>query len=456
MARSVATRYHIPDAGSYGGQLIGTGSLGSLGRWRIAGEPGAVTAGDREILRELGARKAEIAALPVHAERAERWRRMNDLDPVKPMVWITEEPWHELDGEGELTPRAESEFARDLEQELRRTLYEWEHTPCDLIVEPVMFAPIAFHDSGMGITGDSDLAITDSDNVIVSRHFHPTIRGEEDLHLIQRPELRLDEERTAATHHAMAEIFDGVIPVARRGLPGLSFSPWDELVRWTGIQEVLLDLALRPDYVHALMEKLMDAYLHRLDQAETLGLLASNNTNIRVGSGAYGYTSELPATDTASSGQPTRDLWGFATAQIFGSVSPPMHDEFALQYELRWLKRFGLNYYGCCEPLHDKIEILRQVPNLRKISMSAWADLEAATAKMGDRYVYSLKVNPSWMAGDEWNPEAFRAELRANLTVLKGCAVEVDLKDISTVNYDPPRLWEWARIATEVAEEFTN
>jgi hypothetical protein len=27
-----------------------------------------------------------------------------------------------------------------------------------------------------------------------------------------------------------------------------------------------------------------------------------------------------------------------------------MHEEFALQYEKRWLERFGLTYYGCCEP----------------------------------------------------------------------------------------------------------
>ena len=454
MAGNVATRYHIPDDGSYGGQVLETGKLGSPGRWRIFGDPEAVTPGDREILRWLGARKAEIAALSVHAERAKQWRRMNDLDPVKPMVWITEQPWHELNADGELTLRTESDFARDLELELRQTIYGWEHTPCDLIVEPEMYCPIAFTDSGMGLAGDTDLAITDSENVIVSRHFHPVISGEDDLHLIQRPELGLDEARTERCFAVMSEIFNGVIPVVRRGLPGLVFSPWDELVRWTGIQEVLLDLALRPEYVHALMEKLLDTYLYRLDQVEELGLLASNNTNIRVGSGAYGHTGELPAPQYTV--VPLADMWGFATAQLFGSVSPAMHHEFALQYEIRWLQRVGRNYYGCCEPLHDKIRILEQVPNLRKISMSPWADLAAARELMGERYVYSLKPNPSWMAGEGWEPEAFREELRGNLSILEGCAVEIPLKDISTVRRDPQRLWEWARVATEVAEEFST
>ena len=35
-----------------------------------------------------------------------------------------------------------------------------------------------------------------------------------------------------------------------------------------------------------------------------------------------------------------------------------------------------------------------------------------------------------------------------------GCHVELIMKDISTVRYHPKRLWEWAAIAMEVAEEF--
>ena len=30
------------------------------------------------------------------------------------------------------------------------------------------------------------------------------------------------------------------------------------------------------------------------------------------------------------------------------------------------------------------------------------------------------------------------------------------MKDISTVRYQPQRLWEWARIASEVANEFAH
>ncbi len=47
-----------------------------------------------------------------------------------------------------------------------------------------------------------------------------------------------------------------------------------------------------------------------------------------------------------------------------------------------------------------------------------------------------------------------RQELRAFLQRARGCVVELILKDVSTVRYQPRRLWEWARVASEVTEEF--
>ena len=66
-----------------------------------------------------------------------------------------------------------------------------------------------------------------------------------------------------------------------------------------------------------------------------------------------------------------------------------MHKEFGLNYGIKWLSRFGLAYYGCCEPLHNKMEILAKIPNLRKISISPWANIDEASEKMRGKYVIS-------------------------------------------------------------------
>lgn len=213
-----------------------------------------------------------------------------------------------------------------------------------------------------------------------------------------------------------------------------------------------MDLVLRPQLVHLAMERLVNAHLSRLEQLERLNLLSLNNTNVRVGSGGYGYTDELPQESFNPTHVRANDLWGSATSQIFSDVSPEMHEEFALKYEKRWLERFGLTYYGCCEPLHHKIHILRTVPNLRKISISPRADVEKAVEEIGTDYVISYKPNPAILATDDWDPESVRKQLRQALEKMRGCHVEIIMKDISTVRYQPQRLWQWAQIAVEEAE----
>lgn len=407
---------------------------------------------DREILRRLAGRIAEIAQLPVQKEKAEMWRRLNQLEPVRPMVWINEIPWHEFEDD-ELKLQTTHPFARQLEAGFRRTIYQWEHMPADMVVEPVIYSPPAYHDTGFGIREVSDIVKVDPRGV-ASRRFHPQIKDERDLEKIKTPQITLDKEATERNYQLMVDLFGDILEVRRGGVPGLWFAPWDQLVTWWGVEQAFLDMVMRPDLVHAAMERLVDAHLKRLEQLEQLGLLALNNRDVRVGSGGYGYTNELPKDGFDPNHVRAIDLWGCATAQILVGVSPEMHEEFGLKHERRWLERFGLSYYGCCEPLHHKVGILRRnIPNLRKISMSPWADLEVAAREVGRDYVISWKPNPAILASEEWSPDLARKEIRRALETLRGCAVEVIMKDISTVRYEPRRLWEWARIAVEEAEK---
>ncbi|MEI8122234.1 MAG: hypothetical protein WCI20_09285 [bacterium] len=81
---------------------------------------------------------------------------------------------------------------------------------------------------------------------------------------------------------------------------------------------------------------------------------------------------ELPAADCKGRYR-AKDVWGRCAAQIFGSVSPAMHDEFDLAYNQRLFEDCGLLYYGCCEPMDRKVDILRKrFKNLRKISIDQY------------------------------------------------------------------------------------
>jgi len=417
-------------------------------------QPSRIPPRDREILRELGGQVAEIAALPVHRDKAELWRRMNQLERVRPLVWINEICWHEMNVDDELTLRCGDDWARGVEGGLRRTLYQWRHLPGDMIVGDTFASPLAIRSTGFGIDEDVDIVRTDEASGVVSRRFHGQIVEPADIEKIRMPTVTHDESASESHYQRLCEVLGDLLPVRKVGIKGAWFAPWDNLIRWWGVEEAMIDLVDRPEMVNAVMSRLVDAYLCELDQWERLNLLTCNNDNTRVGSGAYGYTDELPAEGFDPAHVRPADLWGCATAQIFSDVSPAMHWEFALTHEMRWLGRWGLTYYGCCEPLDIKMPILRRVPNLRKISMSPWVDPARAAAELADRYVYSCKPSPAILAEDRWRPEQARAELRETLAKTRGCRIEIIMKDISTVRYQPQRLWEWSRIAMELAEEF--
>ncbi|MFW5845400.1 MAG: hypothetical protein ACOCXJ_04155, partial [Planctomycetota bacterium] len=200
------------------------------------------------------------------------------------------------------------------------------------------------------------------------------------------------------------------------------------------------------------LERLTSAHLGMLDQLVEQNLLGTNHDSHFVGSGGQGHCDELPAPGFDPERVRPQDLWGQATAQIFSEVSPAMHEEFSLPYDRRWLERFGLACYGCCEPLHRKVDVLRQIPNLRRISMSPWVDVSAGAAAVGRDYVFSRKPNPAIFATDRWDEERVRAGIRADLAAAAGCNVEFIMKDTRTCRKDPARVVSWARICREECE----
>ena len=212
---------------------------------------------------------------------------MNRLEVVKPMLWMNERPWHEI-GIYEQC-RCEYPFACFIEQKLRKEIYQWDHMSLDNVVENWIECPMAVTDTGFGIAEVSEERHT-NEGTIYSHGFIPQIKSPEDIDKIKDPVVTHDLKATEAQFHALNEAVGDIIPVRKRGVPHLWFAPWDELIRWWGVQEAMMDLVLRPQMVHDIMARLVEAYLRRLDQYLELNVLALNNYNHLFGSGGYGYT----------------------------------------------------------------------------------------------------------------------------------------------------------------------
>jgi len=408
-----------------------------------------VTPNDRDLLRRLAGETAEIAAMDVHAEKAELWRKLNRLEPVRPLVWINEICWDEMGPD--VQPTCEDAFLRGIETRLRRTLFQWRNLPADMIVDDWLGCPLAVTDSGYGL--DTEVHHTDADLPKSAVDYVPVIRNADDVEKIRTPEVHVDHELSAARAAILTDILGDLLPVRGVGITSTWFSPWDTLVQWYGIEELYTDMMDRPDLVRHASARMCDAMLGKYEQYEALGLLSLNNRNVRVGSGGLGITDELPAPDFDAEHVRMIDMWGNSAPQIFSEVSPEMHWQFALKQEMRFLERFGLNCYGCCEPYHKKIDILRRIPRLRRISMSPFVNIAEGAEAIGQNFIYSAKPNPAVLAANTWDPAPARANLREILDTTAGLHVELILKDIHTVRGEPQRLFEWTRIAMKMVGE---
>ena len=405
-----------------------------------------------ETVRELAKKVAELAALPIQKERIRLWKKLNGLQPERPMFMIDQVCWGEMNYEDELTLRCEDPVLRGIEWQLRETLYRDRHMADDRPIRNYVKAGKSF-----SVTNINLPAITqDGGKGGAQTHVYvDQIPDDEALErVLKMPVVTHDEEASKRTAELYNEILDGILGVKMTGYDGY-FHYWDRISWWRGVEAIMYDIADNPDFIHRILKKTIAMHMCMLDQIEKLGLITAGMDTVHC-TGAYndvmeGYSddpNEKPNTHTA------KNSWTYSAAQLFSMVSPEMHDEFDVQYIIPWYKRFGLGYYGCCEPDDIKVDVLRKLPNLRKISMSPWVNVELGAEKIGKDFVFSRKPNPSNLAWDIYPEETILKEFRQTLdaTSKNGCPVEFILKDLTTVRNDPSRLWKWAATARDLCK----
>ncbi len=412
---------------------------------------------DLPVLRALAARVAELASRPQEAEKRELWRRHNDLQSSRlPIFCDPENGWNEIIPEGELC--CESTLARRWEMVLRKEIFWAEELKDDKVIEQWFDIGYTHSEDDWGFQvrqrgGDGG-----------AYAWEPVIRDEADLERLHPPAFEIDQETTRRTVEEARRVFEGLLEVRLSGVWWWSLGMTLDLALLRGLEGVMLDMIERPGLVHRLMAVLRDGYLRKLDRLETGGLL-SLNTDRYVGSGGFGYTRQLPspAAPQAAGGQAkppglqggpvrTRQMWGFCESQETVGVSPDMFAEFIFPYQLPFLERFGLNCYGCCEPLDGRWHVVRRTPRLRRVSVSPWADLAKMASMLEDRYVLSLKAAPSDLAVPCLHEEVVRSKIRHALEVTRGCRVELIMKDNHTLGGNPRNAVRWVRIARQEAE----
>jgi hypothetical protein len=96
---------------------------------------------------------------------------------------------------------------------------------------------------------------------------------------------------------------------------------------------------------------------------------------------------------------------------------------------------------------------MQNIPKLRWISVSPWANQEIAADKLKNNYVYVYKPNPSRICSPEPDYVAAEKDIRNMLKIAKGCVVNIIMKDTSTFCNEPERIERWTDIAMNLVTE---
>ena len=365
---------------------------------------------------------------------------------------IDEVPWGEI-----RDPALTNVCAPDLgwiEAHLRLTLYQWEHFQVDRVVPPVFYVGRqARWLRGIGLDVQDRQIKGDTGAYIASHAYTDQLSTDEDLAKLHPPEFVYDHASTEAMLAAAKEVFAGLMDVEVVGWGGLGFSIWDRIAVYRGVDNLLLDLAERPDFMHKIARRFMEIGQAQFKQLEEQGLLDSRQHLLHC---TPACARELPAADFTGHFR-AKDAWGRCAAQIFGSVSPAMHDEFDLAYNQELFRDCGLLYYGCCEPMDRKIDILRKrFKNLRKISITPWADAHRAAEAIGRDYVMAAKPNPAFVATVPFNPEPVKQEIAryCEACLKHDTTLEFVLKDISTIAGNPENLTRLAETVNATIDPY--
>ncbi len=399
---------------------------------------------DRIILRRLATEYAEIANLDIQNKSKDNWRALHGLAPNKPLFLIDQICWEELTPNSEfLQTECEDEFAKELEDLLKKTIYKWKFFPSDMVVKPYLELPKTVYNSGIGVVS----APTDDDPHAESHLYEDLLEDEEALQKLHVPTIRYEKEISEKRKEIAEEYFGDILPVK---LVGDIFweAFWDRIVFWRGASPVLYDLMDRPEYLHEIMAKVVEIEHKVIDQYEAQNLFRAEDAMCHC---VETYCDELPKPGYDPNNTRAIDCWVSGAAQIFSEVSPAMHDEFEIEYVKPIYERFGLVNYGCCEPLHNKIDIIKKIKNVRAISISPWADVRKAAEQMENKYVMARKPNPAFLASSTADYDSVRADIRNTIDICKdtNTPLMMILKDITTVRGESDRITKWCEVVRE-------
>ncbi|MBT3319476.1 MAG: hypothetical protein HN948_06370 [Clostridia bacterium] len=406
-----------------------------------------ISSREKAHLRALASTLAQVAAQPKQEQKRNLWLKHNALEQTRPLVFcLPENAWNEILDESALF--CENETARYFETRLTKEILWATEFETDRVAVAQFRVPYIYSRTGWGVK--EEIIGQGGNNAYT---WNPSIASFDDIHKLRAPKIHVDYIATGRLFDAAQDTFGDILQVTKKGLWWWSLGLTMDLIKFRGLQQFLIDMYDNPDGIHELMAFIRNAKMEMLDFLEQNNLLSLNNDRTHLGIGGHGFSNQLPQNDFAGVVR-TADMWGFSESQETVGVSGEMFAEFILPYQIPLAERFGLNAYGCCEPLDNRIEhVLNGIPNLRKVAVSPWSDLKNMAARLQDKYIISYKPNPAMLAVDCLDEKEIRRNLKADMKIARkhNARLEVFMQDTYTLFGNRENLSKWCRIARQVS-----
>ena len=408
-----------------------------------------------QALRTLAGRWMEHAANPVMAQRRRQWKAVKDLASEKPMILVETCALSDYIGRDELV--CADPFARNVERSLYEVVRHADEIGDDIVVDPWFRVPWVLEISDYGVPAQKRGAAVSG-----TPRSPAQLENAGRLHQRSRCVNRME---SLHNKELLEDIFGDILPVRLGGWdpfhrdPG--YRPWLGSL-YAGLSTDLLDLIGSDNlgaWAHdnpALLQRIMAVicgdWKAHFRFMEKEGLLYANTDTWMPCPGSYGFVSDLPAPSADGTPATLRDCWCWTDVPESALIPSGIFRDFLLPSLAEVMKPFGLAWCGFRHAHHED-GILKAVPNLRAVSVSAESNQDAGGELLGKGYVYSRNPVPTPISGANPDWELLKKDVRGTLDAARGCSLEFCFRGIASINGDRSRLARWVRMTRAMMGE---
>lgn len=410
-----------------------------------------VTPKDLERLRALASQQAEIASSDAMKKLYADWMRHGSFEKnARPM--LTVELFTFVD---EIVPallQCKTERARALEARILSNIIPYQMFGDDTPVRN--YLPVAlkrdFVPLGLQIRKECS---GDSNYVGVGHRFVTYLEDlEEDWHLLGKSRFSVDLQATQAEIDDINELIGDILP-ARRGGETLTTHVAEDILHLITMENFYVAMLDTPELVHRMVQMLVEDYDAYLTYLEGFGLMPTVSDE-SLPQGSFCFTNLLPSQGDSLK---TSQIWGYMDAEEMNDVSPQMYKEFIVDHYRPLAARFGALSFGCCEAIHrfwdDSVETL---PNLRKVSVSAWCDVQFMGERLRNRDIVFLRKPTANLLGvtRDLDEDAVTQYFRETAEAARGCRLEVTQRDVYLLHGNIDKVRRYVELARAALEKY--